>query len=139
MVTAGVTVLLYSYCTHIVCTVTDFCHASHSKWQKSVTTTFSYGIFGSENTWVCTVTLWLQYKHRYFRIENGCLCTVTLYRGLQRWKSLKCPNDKHLSDFFNCRKREYSTRTTVCQHKNRTNFRNICLIFNMDYVTIKLK
>lgn len=31
----------------------------------------------------------------------------------------------------------HSTRTDVCQHKKRTNFRNMCLHFNIRYVMIK--
>ena len=35
----------------------DFADASHSKSAKSVTTTVSYDIFSSENSYPCTVTI----------------------------------------------------------------------------------
>ena len=57
-----------------VCTVTDFDHDSHSKWQKSVTIAFSYGMIGSENTWVCTVTH-VTYYHHHFTEKKCTLCT----------------------------------------------------------------
>ena len=44
--------LLYTH----VCTVTDFGHATLSKWPKSAPPSLPYGIFGSENTYLCTVT-----------------------------------------------------------------------------------
>ena len=46
--------LCYSSC--VAQTVTDFADASHSKSAKSATTTVSYGIFSSENSYPCTVT-----------------------------------------------------------------------------------
>ena len=50
-----VKVLRYSSC--VAQTVTDFDDASHSESTKSVTTTVSYGIFRSENSYPCTVTV----------------------------------------------------------------------------------
>ena len=44
------------YCSRVAQTATDFADASHSKSAKSVTTTVSYGIFSSENAYLCTVT-----------------------------------------------------------------------------------
>jgi len=45
------------YCSRLAQTVTDFADASHSKSAKSTTTTVLYGIFSSENSYPCTVTI----------------------------------------------------------------------------------
>ena len=45
------------YCSRIAQTATDFADASHSKSAKSVTTTVSYGIFSSENSYPCAVVV----------------------------------------------------------------------------------
>ena len=45
------------YCSRLAQTVTDFADASHSESAKSTTTTVLYGIFSSENSYPCTVTL----------------------------------------------------------------------------------
>ena len=42
-------------------TVTDFADASHSKSAKSTTTTVLYGIFKSENSYLCAMTKHVQY------------------------------------------------------------------------------
>ena len=42
-------------------TVTDFVDASHSKSAKSTATTVLYGIFRSENSYLCAVTKHVQY------------------------------------------------------------------------------
>ena len=44
-------------CSRLAQTVTDFADASHSKSAKSTTATVLYGIFSSENSYPCTVTL----------------------------------------------------------------------------------
>ena len=49
--------LLYTSCSRLAQTVTDFADASHSKSAKSTTATVLYGIFSSENSYPCTVTL----------------------------------------------------------------------------------
>ena len=46
-----------SITVHAAQTVTDFADASHSKSAKSTTTTVLYGIFSSENSYPCTVTI----------------------------------------------------------------------------------
>ena len=46
-----------SYCSRLAQTVTDFADASHSESAKSTTTTVLYGIFSSENSYPCTVTI----------------------------------------------------------------------------------
>ena len=46
-----------SYCSRLAQTVTDFADASHSESAKSTTTTVLYGIFSSENSYPCTVTV----------------------------------------------------------------------------------
>ena len=45
------------YCSRLAQTVTDFADASHSKSAKSTTTTVLYGIFSSENSYPCIVTI----------------------------------------------------------------------------------
>ena len=45
------------YCSRLAQTVTDFADASHSESAKSTTTTVLYGIFSSENSYPCTVTI----------------------------------------------------------------------------------
>ena len=50
---------LFRYCSRFAQTVTDFADASHSESAKSTTTTVLYGIFSSENSYPCTVTLFL--------------------------------------------------------------------------------
>ena len=42
-------------------TVTDFADASHSKSAKSTATTVLYGIFRSENSYLCAMTKHVQY------------------------------------------------------------------------------
>ena len=42
-------------------TVTDFADASHSKSAKSTATTVLYGIFSSENSYLCAMTKHVQY------------------------------------------------------------------------------
>ena len=46
-----------SITVHAAQTVTDFADASHSESAKSTTTTVLYGIFSSENSYLCTVTV----------------------------------------------------------------------------------
>ena len=46
-----------SITVHAAQTVTDFADASHSESAKSTTTTVLYGIFSSENSYPCTVTV----------------------------------------------------------------------------------
>ena len=48
-----------SITVHAAQTVTDFADASHSESAKSTTTTVLYGIFSSENSYPCTVTIFL--------------------------------------------------------------------------------
>ena len=52
----GFSLTLFRYSTHHVRTVTDFGHASHLKWPKSEAKRLSYGNFGTEITYLCTVT-----------------------------------------------------------------------------------
>ena len=49
-----------SITVHAAQTVTDFADASHSESAKSITITVLYGIFSSENSYPCTVTVNLQ-------------------------------------------------------------------------------
>ena len=46
-----------SITVHAAQTVIDFADASHSESAKSITITVLYGIFSSENSYPCTVTL----------------------------------------------------------------------------------
>ena len=57
-------------------TVTDFADASHSKSVKSTATTVLYGIFRSENSYLCAVTKHVQYTLllyiRKATVYNNC-------------------------------------------------------------------
>ena len=57
-------------------TVTDFADASHSKSAKSTATTVLYGIFKSENSYLCAMTKHVQYTLllyiRKATVYNNC-------------------------------------------------------------------
>ena len=73
------------YCSRLAQTVTDFADASHSESAKSTTTTVLYGIFSSENSYPCTVTLFLL---RIFLTRDT---SPVFYRGRVPMKISRAP------------------------------------------------
>ena len=68
-------------------TVTDFADASHSKSAKSTATTVVYGIFSSENSYLCAMTKHVQYTLLLY------IRKATVYNNYRSFAVVPIPQD----------------------------------------------
>lgn len=69
-------------------TVTDFADALHSKSAKSTATTVLYGIFRSENSYLCAMTKHVQYTLLLY------IRKATVYNNYRSFAVVPIPQDR---------------------------------------------